>query len=277
MGWRFSCSCFFDIAVLNKYSQHPKYELELFSETYGTIRNDSESWGIQFGINKAKKVILWLGDISKLPETEIHYLRSENIESDHDIHSEFYDAQITIIPSAISKLGALVEKRNTLIEQVKKEYDFSLYILDGEISETLKNLEKPVFWEEKHISPVIESLNRIFVESLNSSQIKTELLKIDSNSDIKSKGGLKVFQMWLESFVNEDEAKKIMCPFFVLYDFRVISSHLFSKEKRTKILSSIKSRLELESKDDFEVIYESLLSALSESYPQLLNTIKANE
>lgn len=37
---------------------------------------------------------MWLGDIARLPDAEQYYLRSENIDSDHSIGSEFYDGQI---------------------------------------------------------------------------------------------------------------------------------------------------------------------------------------
>lgn len=39
---------------------------------------------------------MWLGDIAKLDINEQHYLCSENINSDHDIASEFYEGQIEV-------------------------------------------------------------------------------------------------------------------------------------------------------------------------------------
>jgi hypothetical protein len=44
------------------------------------------------GINPKGKVVAWLGDLEKLPDSEQQYLLSENTESDGDITSEFYDA-----------------------------------------------------------------------------------------------------------------------------------------------------------------------------------------
>jgi len=135
---------FFNIAVLNKYSQHPEYKLELFSETYGTIWKEDE-WYISFGINRNKRVIMWLGDIDKLPENEKYYLRSENVESDHEIHSEFYDAQIEVQFSNPSVQSTVFHKRKKLNDIVEKKYRFDLYILEGEVSEILGNLDRPVF------------------------------------------------------------------------------------------------------------------------------------
>lgn len=263
---------FFNIAVLNKYSQHPEYTLELFSETYGTIRN-KDNWYIPFGINKNKKVIAWLGDISKLPENEIYYLRSENIGSDHDIHSEFYNAQIEVVASEPSIQSSTFHKRKALNEIVFEKQGFPLYVLEGEISETLEHLDRPVFWEEKHVSPVIEALNRVFVESINVKEIKKYLSVSNSSLDLKSKRGLKLFQTWLEEFIDKDAAYKIMCPFFVLYDFRVRSSHLQSTEKNKESLLSIIERLELSNNAGFEEIYDMLIFSLHKSYAQIIEQI----
>ena len=177
---------FFNLAVLNKYSQHPEYKLDLFADTYGSI-NCGNEWNIQFGINKNKKVIMWLGDISGLPINEQYFLRSENIESDHDIHSEFYNGQIDVQWSESSKQNKLFELRSTFKTLVSEKYDLDLYILDGEVSKIFENLDRPVFWEDKHISPVVESLNRIFVESINSKGIKEKLQGLVHKKEIESK------------------------------------------------------------------------------------------
>jgi hypothetical protein len=84
---------YFNRKVLLKYDASPNCRVKFASPTYGTI--DGEAFSISFGINKNGKVIMWLGDIAKLPEPEQYYLRSENVESDHSIGSEFYDGAST--------------------------------------------------------------------------------------------------------------------------------------------------------------------------------------
>lgn len=81
---------YFKLEVLNKYSQNPSYELHLMSSTYGNIRFN-DGWSISFGVNRNKHVIMWLGDIDRLPKTEQYYLLSENIEPEYEVHSEFYE------------------------------------------------------------------------------------------------------------------------------------------------------------------------------------------
>lgn len=265
---------FFNLAVLNKYSQHPEYKLDLFADTYGSIRCGDE-WNIQFGINKNKKVIMWLGDISSLPKNEQYFLRSENIESDHDIHSEFYNGQIDVQWSESSKQNKLFELRSNFKILVNEKYDFDLYILDGEVSKIFENLDRPVFWEDKHISPVVESLNRIFVESINSKGIKEKLQGLVIKKEIEGKGSMKLLEIWLEKVLSLDvtDIKEIMCPFYVLNDFRIITCHLCSEESRVSKLESIKERLNLEVGASNEAIFDKLIEDTSISYSKLINVI----
>lgn len=272
-GNGFLTPVFFNISVLNKYSQHPDYKLDLFSETYGNISYDDD-WIISFGVNKSNKIILWLGDIDKLPSNEKHYLRSENIESDHDIQSEFYDAQIDVIFSAPSKQSTIFHLKKKLNDSVLLKLSFDLYMLDGEVSEVISNLHRPIFWEDKHVGLVIESFNRIFVESINNKAIKSDLKVINSAIDTKNKGSLKLFQLWLEERLGCENTSDIMCPFYVLYDFRVITCHLQSSAKRSKILKSINTRLDIvEDNTDYELIYDAIINRLSLSYTEILARI----
>jgi hypothetical protein len=267
---------FFNLSVLNKYSQNPNYTLDLFSETYGSIWYEQD-WHIAFGINKNNKVIMWLGDIDSLPESEKYYLKSENILSDHDVHSEFYDAQIEVQWSNPSKQSALFHLRKNLNDTIRRSLNFDLYMLEGEVSKIISNLHRPVFWEDKHVGPVIESLNRIFVESLNSKAVKDDIKSISTDADINNKGSLKLFELWLELRQRLTNTKDIMCPFYVLYDFRIITCHLQSEESRLSKLTSINSRLGLaEDNTNHEVIYDALIASLSHSYRTILDANTSN-
>lgn len=261
---------YFNISVLNKYSQNPDYKLDLFSETYGNISYKDE-WIVSFGVNKSNKVILWLGDIDKLHDSEKYYLRSENVDSDHDIQSEFYDAQIDVKFSDPSKQSSAFHKRKELNEKVLANLSFDLYMLEGEVSEVISNLHRPVFWEDKHVSPVIESFNRVFVESINIKAIKADIKQANINADTKNKGSLKIFQLWLEERLDCDNASDLMSPFYVLYDFRIMTCHLQPSKKRKETLKSINVRLGIdENNTDYESIYDGIICKLSSSYASIL-------
>ena len=80
--------------MLLKYDNSPDYRVKFASTSYGSIDTQEES--ISFGLNRHGHIVMWLGDIAKLPENELYYLRSENIPSDHSLGSEFYDGQIEV-------------------------------------------------------------------------------------------------------------------------------------------------------------------------------------
>ena len=261
---------FFNIKVLNKYSQDPDYKLDIFSGTYGSIYKDNQ-WHISFGINKNKKVIIWLGDIDGLPEEEKYYLRSENIESDHDIHSEFYNVQIEVQFAEPSIESNTFQSKIILNKNILEKYNFDLYTFHGEISTIFENLNLPIFWNEKHTSPFIESLNRIFVESLNSKGIKNHINSLNLNLNIKNLKGLKLFQKFIEIYSDLETAKKLMLPLFVLYDFRIVSSHLLSNEKKESMLISISDRLDFEyKKDNYELIYKKLIQEILKTNNEII-------
>lgn len=255
---------FFNIGVLNKYSQNPEYKLDLFSSTYGTISKGDE-WNIQFGVNKNKAVIMWLGDIDRLPDKEKYYLLSENIDSDHEIHSEFYDAQISVKWALPSIESTCFKLRNNISDIVHDIYGVPFSMLDGEVSSVIENLDKPIFWEDKHVSPVVEALNRIFVESINIKGLKPVIAKTSPEIKFDSKGSLKLVTEWLGS-LKMGNHEQVMCPFYVLYDFRVMVCHLQSDSSKEDQRAKINKRLLLpEGNENYEIIYEAIFKMLRDS------------
>lgn len=209
---------------------------------------------------------MWLGDIDKLPEKEKYYLLSENVESDHSIHSEFYNAQIDVKWSDPSIENEVFERRKNISDKANFKHGHPMNKLEGEISNIISNLDKPVYWEDKHISPIIESLNRIFIESLNVELFKSSISKLENKIDIKNLKGLKLYSLWLKEYLKMDDADKIMCPFFVLYDFRIMVCHLQSEQSKSEQLKSINKRLNIDEENcDYEIIYEKLFEQLKDS------------
>ena len=85
---------FFTKEVLVRYFYDPRYMCQFYSETYGTISSRSNDFSVPFGVNLNNKVLIWYGDLMEAPAYEQAYLGLENVPSDHNIDSEFYDAQI---------------------------------------------------------------------------------------------------------------------------------------------------------------------------------------
>lgn len=252
---------YFNLEVLNKYAQNPKYQLKVLSSTYGDLRCGDE-WHISFGVNSNKEVIMWLGDIDTLPIKEQQYLLSENIPSSFDLHSDFYDAQIECEWSQGSIESQCLSLRTELSDKIKKNYQADLYKLPNEIGKTIADLQKPIFWEERHVAPVVESLNRIFVESINESFLKSFLLSrnVELPSGIRA---LKLMGKFITFLSNSDKSDEIMLPFFVLYDYRVNVCHLQSEATITTKIQSINERLGLAiSNISHEQIYDKLFEKI---------------
>lgn len=84
---------YFNKNILTKFQYGDGYEIKSRTASFGYIVSHS-GYSIPFGINPNGYVIMWLGDIINLPEKELLYLYSENIEPQYNIHSDFYRNQI---------------------------------------------------------------------------------------------------------------------------------------------------------------------------------------
>ena len=103
----------------------------------------------------------------------------------------------------------------------------------------------------------------IFVESLNIIEIKNDLRKINPGLDTKSLGSLKTFEHWVRKRLKVINSSEYLCPFFVLYDYRILTCHLIPDEKRKITLESINSRLSLcSTNENNEVIFDTLITEL---------------
>ena len=121
------------------------------------------------------------------------------------------------------------------------------------------------------LAPLLSHLIGFFFESINNKAIKTDIKMANGAADIKNKGSLKLFQLWLEERLGCKNAGGLMCPFYVLYDFRIITCHLQSSERRLQTLKSINTRLGIdEDNADYEMIYDAIIGMLSSSYKDIL-------
>lgn len=265
---------FFNIEVLLKYTQDPKYSLELGANTYGNIYKKNQGHLISFGINRNGKVIMWLGDIQNLNSEEQYYLRSENIESDHDIASEFYEGQIEVKWAEPSNDKKLFKKRLRFAEKILNKYNISLSHLEPESIQEASKIVRPLVNTEKAFANVIIPLNKVLVESINSKELKDDIKIIDPECDIENLGSLKLFELWLAKRLEIPNSSKIVSPLFVLYDLRIAFSHLQSKEKKENRISYSCKRLGLsKGNGDFIEIYDVLINELVNMYDNLLTSI----
>jgi hypothetical protein len=213
---------YFDRQVLLKYDSSPTCRVKFNSPTYGTI--DVDGFSISFGINKNGKVVMWLGDIARLPESEQYYLRSQNVKSDHSIGSEFYDGQIECIYTPLSVESKLFNLRSEFVDACFQKFGLKIAHLDNEVMDLVSSFNAPLVDTEKERRHVADTLNKIYVESLDSRALGTIISK--TGGDPQNLGSLKRLQTALESVCSNADVSKFLSPFFTLYDLRVAYSHL---------------------------------------------------
>ncbi len=263
---------FFNKEVLLKYDVSPIYRLTFASTTYGNIYRD-ENFSIPFGINRNSKVVMWLGDISRLPEQEQYYLRSENIESDHSIGSEFYDGQIECIFTDLSKEDELYKSRSFFLEECFKKFNTKIAHLDDEVLNLSISFNAPIVDTEKEARHTADFLNKIYLESFDKKALGEIITKLGGKP--KDLGSIKRIELLLNLITNDDaEITTLMSPFYVLYDLRVAYSHLGSKEGSEEKLAFVKERLNLKEESNFLDIYPVLMDNLNKAFNSLTHLVK---
>ncbi|MFK5894550.1 MAG: hypothetical protein QM504_15120 [Pseudomonadota bacterium] len=262
---------FFNKEVLLKYDVSPTYRISFASTTYGHIRQGDDI-SIPFGLNKNGKVIMWLGDIAQLPESEQYYLRSENIDSDHSIGSEFYDGQIDAKFTKLTKEDLLFKQRSNFLNESFYRFGKKLAHLDKEVYELAVSLSSPLIDTEKERRHIADTLNKIYIESFDNNALGVVLINFGIES--KDLGSLKRLQKIMAQLLTAEKVSKAMSPFYILYDLRVAYSHLGSKKGSDKKLKLVKERLGLSLESGFIDIYNAIIVNLGNSFDIFISVVK---
>ena len=257
---------FFDRKVLHKYLSFDEYEVQIAGNTYGTIYfKDGDD--LSYGINRNGKLFCWLGDIEEnVPEAERYYLLSENIESDHDVASEFYAAQREAKFSELSHESMLLKQRSIFEGVCKNQDDFKIFDYEKDEYELLGEIIRPVNWNEKGVTYIINSLTKLCIESIDRKNLKNQVKKMDGSIELGDMGGLKHLEKWIELRLESINAHEITKPFFVLYDFRLVLDHKMNENKIQETLDFCYDRLEITTDKNFETLYDELVKEITNSY-----------
>lgn len=256
---------FFNRRVLAKYDADPRYGLRYASPTYGSIL--AEDFTIPFGINRHGHLIMWLGDVAKLPKPEQYYLMSENRPSDHAIGSQFYDGQIECIYTDPPQEHLLFAARSDFHLEALRYFGAKLAHLDDEVLDLAATLTRPVHDTAATRHAISDILNKVHLESLDNSRIGQILM--DRALATKATRSLKRLHTLLASIDAHDEVNRLMSPFYTLYDFRVACSHLVSTEGAARTMKTVTDRLALDETAGLLDVYDRLISGMITSYRRL--------
>lgn len=257
---------FFNKEVLIKYDVHPLYRVTFASSTYGSIRQGAD-FDIPFGINRHNRLVMWLGDVARLPQSEQFYLRSENVQSDHSIGSEFYDGQIECKFTNRTPEDQLFEQRSRLLEACFARFGQKLAHLEKEVLDLAISIRRPVVDTPVERRNIADALNKVYLESLDNKALERILTKL--GQDASNLGSLKRLQKLVEAVVPTEDIAGTMSPLYVLYDLRVATSHLGSHEGQEEKLGFVKQRLRLSNDSNLFEIYDALLPALRSAFEKL--------
>ena len=163
---------FFDIKVLDKYKTDPqKYEVGDSDIRY--LRD----WTIPFSINKDRRVVVWLGDLGRIPYREQIYWKSFNIEPIGAIEERFFARQIlnqwTEGSREETNLLFLIEKFN---EKIKAGYgDIVFTRLSDTDSEIYNSFIIPTNNSIPEYQQFLMKLSKIVAESINTKLFKQKM------------------------------------------------------------------------------------------------------
>lgn len=279
---------FFDKDVLLYYNNHPDYSVKLYSFSSGNIYYKGEEmfkWG--FGINRSGKIFMWLGDLSEdfeEDETKSHLKRfqASNVPSDHDLVSKFYFSQNPFsTKDAFQKSDneyKLFRQKEEFEHRIKSKMQVNLSKLD--IDAVLAYYKHPILDDRNQIFEAYLKLDKLLIENIEQTEIRKYLLanglsKTDLEKDGKPFRSLKLFTVFIEGILKQENADEIVTPLFVLNDLRQLHGHL-SNTSFDKRYASCKERLgssnDVTDLDFFMVVVTSLIKMY-----QILNSTMGSD
>ena len=275
----FSCPVFFDRKVLNNFLSDDDYELDFFSESYGSIAKKGTDgwqweWNVVFGINANNRVVIFLGDLDQIDvdDRAIMWLKSYNISSDHQlVNTELYRAQLGCEPSKPIIEKRILKLRDAFFQYIKNKYRISLFHLESEIEDKAKDLRKPVNYSESEIKENIIILDGLLNEGIDCDELRKLYAQLisplpNNYEELKTR---KLLQGIIASKSDDNTAKALMSSLFYLNDLRVCFAHLISQREVDIIKEKIVAAYGLSSFSDYRKLYDALISSLYDLYKYL--------
>lgn len=275
----FSCPVYFDRKVLNNFFTDDDYELDFFSESYGTIAKIGTNgwpyeWKIVFGVNRNNKVILFLGDLHQIDADDraIYWLKSYNIESDHVIvGTELYQGQLNCIFSEPIKEKRIIALRNSFYTKMKEKYGVELFHLEAEVEEKGNDIQKPINYSEGEIKANIITLDGVLNEGIDCEELRKLCAQVVKPNppklkDLKTR---KLLQYILSVSAGESAAEKLVAPMFYLNGLRVYFAHLLPQETLDEYRDTIVGAYGLSSFSEYRKLYDTLIDELYYLYRYL--------
>lgn len=260
---------YFKKEVLIPFIYNANYNCTFASETYGTLNFEGDY--IDFGINSQHHLVMWLGDIKTLPESIQQIIKSYNVDSDHDIESEFKQAQLYAKFTSEILEVKLFLSLNKVNKESQEKFNIKIFNSDlislEELFKKCSNYKQITFNNENDFKRIISEFNEKFIETINKDGLLTylESRKITINKEL---GGVKRLEIFFKEILSDNS--NMIAPFFYLYDLRIWANHSDSQNK----FDDVVKELELQPNASFNEIYKRLIQLLQNTLNWILNGVK---
>ena len=264
---------FFDKSLLLHYNNHPDYKVIMRSFSRVSIQKKGEgllSHGM--GINRNGLIFAWLCDlydeIFNLEDKQEYYrFLASNVESDHDIVSDYYFSEIEVNFYEEDNEIKLFKIKDEFESIIKDKYDFDLTKFKEDFLSG--DYKFPIINEKNQVFNSYNFLQILIIETINRDKLKDKLIENGLKyKDLKGLGSLKLLSLFLEKVLKYDNTYDLMSPLFVLYDLRILGSHL-SSENFDSEYKDCQSRLSISNELNYIDTFEELIKKLIEFYKKL--------
>lgn len=170
---------YFNIKVLDKYKADPRnYEIQ-DSEIY-YLRD----WSIPFCINEEGKVVVWLGDLGRIPYKEQQYWKAFNESPKGKMEQKFFARQILNLWTDASRLESkLIYSLQVANEYTIKKYNAAMFLeLSEADTEIYRSFVIPTNLSIPEYQQFLMKLCKLTAESINTKLFKLVMSeKYDGN------------------------------------------------------------------------------------------------
>lgn len=221
---------FFEPRVLSRYMMFDAYAINHYEA--GGMIHFSNGFDLEYGINRNGKVFCWLGDLDRIPAEERHYMRSENIPSDHDVVSGMYKKTRLRMAVGRTREQELTGAIRGLVDALDGSAHSGLFALSGETIRISQSLARPVVWD-RTVMIAVNDLSKLCVDSFNERILRKKIQSMGVRDDSIS-GVAALLEAWLDLEFHMD-AHSVAGSFRAIKTWRNALDHVWGRQSAQKI------------------------------------------
>lgn len=207
----------FHSGIVNELLGLRGFSLEWYTAETGSIKSTS-GYSIHFGINSSDLITVYAYDIARLPSWEQHMWVAKNVVPDGKVSCELLDSQVKAKPASTHAVEKLLFEVMSMLENgFRKDFNFSLFTHDFNLSEAMKQISRFASKDQASLLRLAKELIRVFSDRLD----VHELRKLSTHSNKEKLGSNKLLEDILAQKVGPEKARKVFGPIAGAYDMRV--------------------------------------------------------